>query len=46
MEYIDDDFKSYYVENMIKMTKTIYGKPQQNGVTERTNMTLNERVKP
>ena len=32
MEYIDDDFKWYWAENGIKMTKTIPGKPQQNGV--------------
>lgn len=44
-EYIDDDFKQYYVENGIKMTKTIPKKPQQNGVAKRMNRTLNECVR-
>lgn len=41
-EYIDDDFKNYYVEIGINIKKTIPGKPQQNGVAERMNRTLNE----
>ncbi|KAL6338219.1 hypothetical protein AAG906_018476 [Vitis piasezkii] len=32
MEYNDDDFKWYWAENGNKITKTIPGKPQQNGV--------------
>ena len=40
--YIDDDFKRYCDENSIKMKKTVPRKPQQNGVAERMNMTLNE----
>ena len=43
-EYIGDDFKCYYAENEIKMTKTIHGKPQKNGVIERMNMTLNKHA--
>ena len=39
-KYINDDFKWYYTKNGIKMTKTIPGKPQQNGMIERMNMTL------
>ena len=44
-EFEDDNFKKYRVENGIKMEKTIPGKPQQNGVTEKMNKTLNERAR-
>ena len=41
-EYIDGGFKKYYVTNGIRMEKTILGTPQQNGVAERMNRTINE----
>ena len=41
-EYINDDFERYCDDNRIKMMKTVYGKPQQNGVAKRMNKTLNE----
>ena len=44
-EYVDSDFKRYCVENGIKMMRTIPGTPQQNGVAERMNRTLNERAR-
>ena len=44
-EYINDDFLKYCAVNGIKMKKTIPGKPQQNGVAERMNRTLNERAR-
>ena len=44
-EYIDNAFKKYCADNGIKMEKTIPGNPQQNGVAERMNMTLNERAR-
>ena len=37
------EFKQYYDDNGIVMFKTILGRPQQNGVAERMNRTLNER---
>jgi hypothetical protein len=39
------DFKQFCAENGIKMQKTIPGTPQQNGVAERMNRTLNERAR-
>ena len=44
-EYVDSDFKQYCAENGIKMMRTIPGTPQQNGVAERMNRTLNERAR-
>ena len=44
-EYSSDDFKSYCVEYGIRMIKTILETPQQNGVAECMNRTLNERAK-
>ena len=44
-EYEDDEFKKYCAQNGIKMEKTIPGTPQQNGVAERMNTTLNERAR-
>lgn len=44
-EYLGDDFKRYCAEAGIKMRKTIPGTPQQNGVAERMNRTLNERAR-
>ena len=41
-EYIDGGFSEYCVTQRIRMEKTIPGTPQQNGVTERMNRTLNE----
>lgn len=44
-EYSSDEFKSYCAEYGIRMIKTIPETPQQNGVAERMNRTLNERAK-
>ncbi|KAL8092162.1 hypothetical protein AgCh_034456 [Apium graveolens] len=44
-EYSSDEFKSYCTEFGIRMIKTIPETPQQNGVAERMNRTLNERAK-
>ena len=44
-EYISDEFKRYCADNGIKMEKTIPGTPQQNGIAERMNRTLNERAR-
>ena len=42
-EYIDGGFSEYCATHGIRMEKTILGTPQQNGVAERMNRTLNER---
>ena len=44
-EYIDGGFNKYCVAQRIRMEKTIPKTPQQNGVVERMNRTLNERVR-
>ncbi|RVW69025.1 Retrovirus-related Pol polyprotein from transposon TNT 1-94 [Vitis vinifera] len=44
-EYIDGGFSEYCVAQGIRMEKTIHGTPQQNGVAERMNRTLNERAR-
>lgn len=41
-EYIDGGFKKFCAANGIRMEKTIPGTPQQNGVAEHMNRTLNE----
>ena len=41
-EYIDGGFNEYCTAHGIRMKKTIHGTPQQNGVSERMNKTLNE----
>lgn len=41
-EYIDGGFKEYCATQGIRMEKTIPGTPQQNGVAERMNKTINE----
>ena len=41
-EYIYGGFNEYCVAQGIRMEKTILGTPQQNGVAERMNRTLNE----
>ena len=42
---IDGGFSEYCVAQGIRMEKTIPGTPQQNGVAERMNRTLNERAR-
>jgi transposase InsO family protein len=42
-EYEDGSFKQFYAVNRIRMEKTILGTPQQNGVAECMNRTLNKR---
>ena len=44
-EYIDGGFKEYCATKCIRMEKTISGTPQQNGVVERINKTINERAR-
>ena len=44
-EYVDSDFKQYCTEKGIKMMRMTPGTPQQNGVAERMNRTLNERAR-
>lgn len=44
-EYDSQEFKKFCSENGIRMIKTIPGTPEQNGVAERMNRTLNERAR-
>ena len=44
-EYESQEFKDFCSENGIRMIKTIPGTPEQNGVAERMNRTLNERAR-
>ena len=44
-EYINRGFKEYCAVNGIKMEKTIPRTPQQNGVAEHMNRTINERAR-
>ncbi|RVW76558.1 Retrovirus-related Pol polyprotein from transposon TNT 1-94 [Vitis vinifera] len=44
-EYIDEEFREYCAAQGIRIEKTIPGTPQQNGVAERMNKTLNERAR-
>ncbi|KAJ0916719.1 putative RNA-directed DNA polymerase [Helianthus annuus] len=44
-EYISKQFTDYCAKEGIKMIKTVPGTPQQNGVAERMNRTLNERAR-
>ena len=44
-EYINGRFSEYCVAQGIRMEKTIPRTPQQNGVAERMNRTLNEHAK-
>ena len=44
-EYIDGGFSEYCAAQGIMMEKTIPEIPQQNGVAERMNRTLNERAR-
>ena len=44
-EYIDGGFSKYCTAYGIKMEKTIFGTPQQNGVAERMNRILNEHAR-
>ena len=43
-EYVNVEFQRYCDEKGIKM-RTVLGNPKQNGVAERMNRTLNERVR-
>ena len=44
-EYGSSQFKEFCLENEIRMIKTVPGIPEQNGVAERMNRTLNERIR-
>ncbi|KAL2234657.1 UNVERIFIED_CONTAM: Retrovirus-related Pol polyprotein from transposon TNT 1-94 [Sesamum indicum] len=44
-EYSSEGIKNYCADHGIRMQKTIPGTPQQNGVAERMNRTLNKRAR-
>ncbi|GJY95726.1 retrovirus-related pol polyprotein from transposon TNT 1-94 [Tanacetum coccineum] len=44
-EYSSREFIEYCAKNEIKRLKIVLETPQQNGVAERMNQTLNERAK-
>ncbi|XP_070030235.1 uncharacterized protein [Nicotiana sylvestris] len=44
-EYDSQQFKAFCPENRIRMIKTVPGTPEQNGVAEKMNRTLNERAR-
>ena len=44
-EYDHHEFKKFCKDNGIRMERTVRGTPQQNGVAERMNRTLNERAR-
>ncbi|KAE8676962.1 cytochrome P450 71A9-like [Hibiscus syriacus] len=44
-EYRDSRFRDFYANNGIKMETTVPITPQQNGIAERMNKTLNERAR-
>ena len=44
-EYTSNEFKSYCFEKGIRHEKTILGTPQQNGVAERMNHTIVEKIR-
>ena len=44
-KYIDGGFSEYCATQGVRMEKTIPRTPQQNGVAERMNRTLNERAR-
>ena len=44
-EYTSNEFKSYYLEKCIRHEKTVPSTQQQNGVAERMNCTIVEKVK-
>ncbi|KAL2228761.1 UNVERIFIED_CONTAM: Retrovirus-related Pol polyprotein from transposon TNT 1-94 [Sesamum indicum] len=44
-EYSSEGIKNYCADHGIRMQKTVPGTPQQNGVAERMNRTLNERAR-
>ena len=44
-EYTSNEFKSYCSEKGIRYEKIVFGTPQQNGVVERMNRTIVEKVR-
>ncbi|CAA0816139.1 cysteine-rich RLK (RECEPTOR-like protein kinase) 8 [Striga hermonthica] len=44
-EYNSEAIKEYCTDHGIRMQKTVPGTPQQNGIAERMNRTLNERAR-
>ena len=41
-EYCNNEFDDYYSYHRIRREKTVLGTPQENGVSERVNMTIME----
>ncbi|CAA0840399.1 Unknown protein [Striga hermonthica] len=44
-EYTSHEFKNYCAEHGIRHEKTVPGTPQHNGVAERINITIREKVR-
>ena len=44
-EYDSQEFKDFCVGHGIQITKTVPGRPEQKGIAERMNRTLNERAR-
>ena len=44
-EYESQEFKEFCAEKGIRMIRTVPGRPEQNGIAERMNRTLNERAR-
>ena len=44
-EYISSEFKEYFTKHGIRHEKTILGTPQHDGIVERMNQTIVEKVR-
>ena len=44
-EYDSQEFKEFCAEKGIRMIRAVPRRPEQNGIAERMNRTLNERVR-
>ena len=45
LEFVSDQFNTFYTHHGIKRHKIVAGTPQQNGLAERMNRTILERVR-